>query len=72
MKKVTIKVPGGIGNIGDSTLTKLINSPDSISFRKNPNTTTNQICKYVSVYLTFHRMQNYNAGYFKTSYGKTS
>ncbi len=45
MKRVAIKVPGGIGNIGDSTLTKLINSPDSISFRKNPDTTTSQIYK---------------------------
>ena len=34
-----------IGNIGVSTLTELINSPGSISFRKNLNTTTNPICK---------------------------
>ncbi len=34
-----------IGNIGDSTLTELINSPDSITFRKNLDTTTNPICK---------------------------
>ena len=34
-----------IGNIGDSTLTELINSPGSISFRKNLDTTTNPICK---------------------------
>ncbi len=45
MKGVAIKVPGGIGNIGDSTLTELINSPGSISFRKNLDTTTNPICK---------------------------
>ncbi|MEE9573062.1 MAG: SPASM domain-containing protein [Candidatus Neomarinimicrobiota bacterium] len=45
MKRVAIIVPGGIGNIGDSTLTELINSPGSISFRKNPDTTTNPICK---------------------------
>jgi len=45
MKRVAIIVPGGIGNIGDSTLNKLINSPDSISFRKNPDTTTSQIYK---------------------------
>jgi MoaA/NifB/PqqE/SkfB family radical SAM enzyme len=34
-----------IGNIGDSTLTELINSPGSISFRKNLDTATNPICK---------------------------
>ena len=34
-----------IGNIGDSTLTELINSPGSITFRKNLDTTTNPICK---------------------------
>ncbi len=34
-----------IGNIRDSTLTELINSPGSISFRKNLDTTTNPICK---------------------------
>jgi MoaA/NifB/PqqE/SkfB family radical SAM enzyme len=34
-----------VGNIGDSTLTELINSPGSISFRKNLDTTTNPICK---------------------------
>ncbi|MGB5847059.1 MAG: radical SAM protein [Ignavibacteriaceae bacterium] len=34
-----------IGNIEDSTLTELINSPGSISFRKNLDTTTNPICK---------------------------
>ena len=45
MKRVTIKVLGGIGNIGDSTLTKLINSPDSISFRINLDSTINQIYK---------------------------
>jgi len=45
MKRVAVIVPGGIGNIGDSTLTKLINSPDSISFRINPDSTINQICK---------------------------
>jgi MoaA/NifB/PqqE/SkfB family radical SAM enzyme len=34
-----------IGNIRDSSLTELINSPGSISFRKNLDTTTNPICK---------------------------
>ena len=34
-----------MGNIGDSILTDLINSPGSISFRKNLDTTTNPICK---------------------------
>ncbi|MCH7723235.1 MAG: radical SAM protein [Bacteroidetes bacterium] len=34
-----------IGNIEDSTLNELINSPGSISFRKNLDTTTNPICK---------------------------
>jgi len=34
-----------IGSIGDSTFTALINSPGSISFRKNLDTTTNPICK---------------------------
>ncbi|MFC2094320.1 radical SAM protein [Bacteroidota bacterium] len=34
-----------IGNIRDSTLTELINSPESISFRKTLDTTTNPICK---------------------------
>ena len=34
-----------IGNIRDSTLAELINSPGSISFRKNLDTTTNPICK---------------------------
>jgi MoaA/NifB/PqqE/SkfB family radical SAM enzyme len=34
-----------IGNIKDSTLTKLVNSPGSISFRKNLDTTNNPICK---------------------------
>jgi hypothetical protein len=45
MKRVAIIVPGGIGNIGDSTLTELINSPGSITFRKNLDTATNPICK---------------------------
>ena len=34
-----------IGNIRESTLTESINSPGSISFRKNLDTTTNPICK---------------------------
>jgi len=34
-----------IGNIRDSTLTELINSPGSITFRNNLDTTTNPICK---------------------------
>jgi len=34
-----------IGNIRDSTFTALINSPGSISFRKNLDTTKNPICK---------------------------
>lgn len=72
MKRVTIKVLGGIGNIGDSTLTKLINSPDSISFRKNSDTTKINFIKNVFIHLTFYHLRNYNAGYFKTSYGKTS
>jgi len=34
-----------IGNIRDSSLSELINSPESISFRKDLDTTTNPICK---------------------------
>jgi MoaA/NifB/PqqE/SkfB family radical SAM enzyme len=34
-----------IGNIGDSTLTKIINSPASILFRKDLDTSANPICK---------------------------
>lgn len=34
-----------IGNIRNTTFEKLINSPASISFRKNLDTTTNPICK---------------------------
>ena len=34
-----------IGNIRESTLTESINSPGSIAFRKNLDTTTNSICK---------------------------
>ena len=42
MKTVAVIVSGGIVNIVNSTLTKLINSPDSISFRINPDSTINQ------------------------------
>lgn len=34
-----------IGNIGDTSLSELINSQESISFRKSLDTTTNPICK---------------------------
>jgi MoaA/NifB/PqqE/SkfB family radical SAM enzyme len=34
-----------MGDIKDASLTNLINDPDSISFRKNLDTTTNPICK---------------------------
>ena len=72
MKTVAVIVPGGIVNIVNSTLTKLINSPDSVSFRKNSDTTKINFIKNVFIHLTFYHLRNYNAGYFKTSYGKTS
>ena len=34
-----------IGNIRDSSVSELVNSPESISFRKNLDTATNPICK---------------------------
>ena len=72
MKTVAVIVPGGIVNILNSTLTKLINSLDSVSFRKNSDTTKINFIKNVFIHLTFYHLRNYNAGYFKTSYGKTS
>ena len=40
-----------IGNIKDSSLTSIINSSDSISFRKNLDIATNPICKKCVCYL---------------------
>lgn len=40
-----------IGNIKDSSLTSIINSSDSISFRKNLDIATNAICKKCVCYL---------------------
>ena len=34
-----------LGNIRDTSLSDLINSPDSISFRKDLDTAANPICK---------------------------
>jgi MoaA/NifB/PqqE/SkfB family radical SAM enzyme len=49
------------GNIRDSSLHELINSPDSILFRKNLNTATNPICEKCVCSLNLSPLGKFNA-----------
>ncbi len=45
MKKVTIKVSGGIGNIKNQELVDILNSENTFTFRNNVYIKTISICK---------------------------
>ncbi len=44
MKRVTIKVPGGIGNIKNQELVDILGSENTITFRNNLDIKTNSFC----------------------------
>ncbi len=45
MKKIAIKVPGGIGNIKNQELVDILNSENAITFRNNLIIKINSLCK---------------------------